>query len=201
MVTYTYSLDDDFINGINPTCLDRTIREYGFPFELDSVNVEYGIDEVTILFNEPLSASDKEDLDGLISVHNPLETCDFENRLTIGPTKIDFTLSDHSSHEYIYNNSTSWIVGRSFIFDGTSIWTPKKFSVIASLKKAATGTVRLYDATNNNYISEISWTDVDKTIQSTETFINLPTETALIEIQLKTSNQGNDARLHYLALY
>lgn len=203
MTIYNYDLSHDFVNGVNPTCLDRTIDEYGFSAELLGVNIEWGSDEVTINFDGDLSTSDKEDLDTIISSHNPLYTCDLENNATIigGGTKVDFILAEHSSHEYIYCKSTSWTIATSFIFEGSFNWQPLKFSVIASLKSTGSGIVRLYDQTNNNEICSIEWTNQNKHIASTETFYNIPTAPALIELQYKATTKNKDARLHYAAIY
>ncbi len=203
MTIYSYDLSNDFINGINLTCLDRVIVEFGFPIALSSVNIEYKTNSVTVIFDGDLSTSDKEELDTIISFHNPLSTCDLENNATIigGGTKVDFILTEHSIHEYIYCKSTSWTIATSFIFEGSFNWKPQRFSVIASLKSAGTGTVRLYDQTNNNEICSIDWTNIPKHIISTETFNNIPTKPALIELQYKTGTKNKDARLHYAAIY
>ena len=201
MTTYNYNLSNDFINGINPTCLDRGISDYGFPITLSSVNIEYETDTVSIIFETDLSVTDKEDLDVLISAHNPLTTCEVETSASIGGTKVDFVLANQSGLEYIYNKTISWAVATSFIFEGSLNWVPQKFSVISSLKDTATGSVRLYDQTNNNEICSIDWTNTSKGIVSTETFSNIPNIPALIEVQYKTDTKNNDDRLHYVALY
>ena len=201
MTTYNYNLSNDFINGINPTCLDRTIVDYEFPITLSGVNIEYATDTVTIVFDGDLSVPDKEDLDTIISVHNPLSTCELEDGASIGGTKVDFVLANQSGLEYIFNKTTSWAIATSFIFEGSLNWNPKKFSVISSLKDTATGSVRLYDQTNNKEICSIDWTNILKGIVSTETFNNIPDIPALIEVQYKTDSKNKDARLHYVALY
>jgi len=201
MTTYTYDLSNDFINGINPTCLDRTIVEYEFPIILSAINTEYETDTVNIVFDGDLDNKDKEDLDEIISNHNPLTTCDPENSPLIGGTKIDFSLSNQSGLDYIYTKEKNWVIATSFVYEGSFNWIPQKFSVISSLKDEATGSVRCYDQTNNNEICNLEWTNIAKSISSTEEFYNIPDVPSIIEIQFKTSKKNYDARLYYVALY
>lgn len=117
-------------------------------------------------------------------------------------TGISFTMSDHASHDYVGTGTTSYTNIRSFVYDGTEIWTPEHFLVIASLSRAgATGLARLYDHTHNNVIAIVSWTNLDKQIVSTTTLSNLPLSDSIIELQVATDTNGTDARVHYMALY
>ncbi len=115
---------------------------------------------------------------------------------------ISFTMSDHAAHDYVGTATTSYTNIRSFVYDGTGIWTPKNFSVIASLSKTgATGSARLYDFTNNNEIAVLNWTNLNKQIITTGSLSNLSTGQSLIELQVSINANGTDARLHYMALY
>jgi len=201
MSIYNYNLSNDFINGINPTCLDRTIVEYEFPITLSAVNTEYETDNVSIVFDGDLSNSEEEDLDTIISNHNPLTTCAPENDTLTGGTKVDFSLSNQSGLDYIYTKEKNWVIATSFVYEGSLNWIPQKFSVISALKSEATGSVRCYDQTNNNEICNLDWTNISKSISSTEEFYNIPDIPSIIEIQFKTSKKNNDARLYYVALY
>lgn len=115
---------------------------------------------------------------------------------------ISFTMSDHAAHDYVGTATTSYTNIRSFVYDGTSIWTPKSFAIIASLSKAgASGSARLYDYTNNNEIEVISWSNLNKEIITSSSLINLPVNQALIELQVLINSPGTDARVHYMAFY
>lgn len=116
---------------------------------------------------------------------------------------INFTMSDHQSHDYVANGDITYLTLRSFLYDGTTIWTPEKFSVIGSMANASavTGYARLYDYTNNNQIIEVTWGVVNKNVYTSSVISNLPTSPAILELQTKTENRGKDIRLHYMALY
>ena len=142
-----------------------------------------------------------DDLDIIISNHNPDIVCEQEITSNIGSTIISFPLNDNST-DYIYNKKTDWKVGLTFIYEGSNVWIPKKFSIIASMESSGDiGSARLFDQTNNKEICIITWTNESKILLSTETFYNLPNTETLIELQFKTSNKKNEVRLHYLALY
>jgi len=115
---------------------------------------------------------------------------------------ISFTMSDHAFHDYVGIGKITYTNVRSFIFDGTDIWTPQKFSITASLSKpGATGYARLYDYTNNNIISVITWTNQYKEMITSSSLSNLPAGKALIELQVLTNIKGTDAKLYYMSLY
>ena len=115
---------------------------------------------------------------------------------------ISFTMSDHQSRDYVANGDRTWVSIRSFVFDGTNLWTPKKFAVISSRAgKSTTGYARLFDYTNGLEIAQIAWTAEDKQIYINSNLQNLPTGEAIIEFQTKTAKNGRDIRTHYMALY
>lgn len=78
MTIYNYTLSTDFSNNINPTCLDKTIEDYGFSNQLNGITVEYDDDIVAIDFTGSLSPSDKSDLDTIITNHDP-DDCEEES--------------------------------------------------------------------------------------------------------------------------
>ncbi len=204
MITYNYNLSADFINGINPTCMDRTISGYGFTIEFIAILVEYATGEVQVIFDSDLSAGEKDDLDTLISVHNSVTTCDLEiNANHSANNGVNFTMSDHAAHDYVETATTVWTTIRSFIYAGTAAWIPENFLLITSMSKSnsESGTARLFDFTNNNEISLINeWTGTGKQFYKSS-LDNLPLTESLIELQVKSTSGGTGARVHYMALY
>jgi len=69
MANYIYSESGDFSNGVNLTCLDKSIEEYGFgtPF----TGIIHEADVITIMFNGSLGTNDQDDLDIIITNHDP----------------------------------------------------------------------------------------------------------------------------------
>ena len=78
MAEYVYSLDTNFPNGLNMSCLHDTIDEYGFPVTFDGIKGEG--DVITIMFIGDLSGTDQTILNGMISAHNP-ENCPLDDSL------------------------------------------------------------------------------------------------------------------------
>jgi len=201
MIKYDYAISVYFTTKIIPDCLHLILSEYGFSSTFLGLTIEYGKDVVEIYFETELSTSDKDDLDILIASYDPDNICHQDVVNDLGDTKINFTLTDNST-DYIANKIDKWKIAATFIYEGNIVWTPKRFSVIASLEVfGATGSVRLFDPNNNNELCIIDWTNESKLLLSTETFNNLPNSETLIEVQFKTSIKQNEARLHYLALY
>ena len=115
---------------------------------------------------------------------------------------INFTMSDHQSRDYVANANRTWVTIRSFIYDGTNLWIPEKFAIIASRAgQVTTGYARLFDYTNGNEIAQIEWTDELKSVYINSTLQNLPQGQAIFELQTKTSNNGREIRSHYMALF
>ena len=114
---------------------------------------------------------------------------------------INFTMSDHASHDYVANGDNTYTNIRTFIYDGSQHWLPGKFSIIASLSASTTGYARLYDYTNNNEICEVSFTNITKGLYTTIDLQNIPTNESIIELQTKVAQKGRDIRLHFMALY
>ena len=89
---------------------------------------------------------------------------------------------------------------RSFFYEGTSVWTPTRFRVIADIGKAGeTGYARVYDVTNNLQIAEVSFTNTVKSVHITTTITNLPTGEALLELQTMGTKK-EDVRCYYAEL-
>ena len=114
---------------------------------------------------------------------------------------ITFGMSDHASRDYVGNSDSSgYTVMRSFIYDGS--FTADNFTIIASRAgQPATGTARIYDYTNNQVIATVTWSDENKAYYTTTNITNLPTGTAIFELQTITSQNGREVRIHYMALY
>jgi len=71
MAIYTYFISTDFSLGIDLNCLNDTIKNYGFSNNFDGVTAIYDDDEVNIEFVGSLSPSDEDDLDVIVSNHDP----------------------------------------------------------------------------------------------------------------------------------
>lgn len=203
METYNYTLNSDFVNGINPTCLDRTIRNYELSIVLEAVNVEYETGDVSINFSDSLPPEDKNVLDLIISNHNPVFTCELEESANTSVNGgINFTVSDHANRDYVGTGGTTWSTIRSFVFSGTASWVPTQFLIIGSLSKNSTiASARLFDYTNSKELVVVTWENLDKQVIVNKTLTNLPEGISLIELQVKVDNKGTDARTHYMALY
>ena len=78
MTIYNYILSTDFSNGIDPSCLDKTIIEFNFSNQFNGITVNYDLDLVDIDFTGNLAPSDESDLNTIVSNHNP-DTCEEES--------------------------------------------------------------------------------------------------------------------------
>ena len=107
----------------------------------------------------------------------------------------------YSSTPYLETNNNTWDTNASWSFEGTD--TVQISSMVAVLSRSSTnGTsyIRIYDATNNNTIAEISYTSSSRSIYVDTTLANLPTTRAIFDIQ--TYNDGNGkTRLWSLMVY
>jgi len=115
---------------------------------------------------------------------------------------VNFTMSDHASHDFVSNSNDTYVTLRSFIYDGSHKWIPGIFSIIASrVSQLTTGYARIFDVTNSNEIAVITWDGEEKAIYETTILQNIPEESSLFELQTKSLNKGRDINLHFMALY
>jgi hypothetical protein len=108
-----------------------------------------------------------------------------------------------ASKDYIEISSTTYVVVSTFIFRGTTIWTPANARVVCS-RSGANGTayIRLYDATNALQIFEYSFTHETRTMDSVTGFSNLPVNEAIFEMQMRRSaSNAGSPRIHAAGLY
>ena len=119
-----------------------------------------------------------------------------------GVSKQDILLSiGGNSGEYYYEcDSSYWEVIRKFQFRGTGVLGEvKSCNIIADVHDANyPGEYRLYDYTNDEFIAE--WTVTSETFENQvdNTPTNLPTESAMFEIQGKsgdTYETGNHTKI------
>jgi hypothetical protein len=94
---------------------------------------------------------------------------------------------------YLATTSTSWTPMGSFIFDGTTLkGTPQKIEVIANNQAVTQTDIRVYDVTNSNVICTYTGlTTGSQTIVDLGTLSNLPTGSAIFEVQLQTVGAGS----------
>jgi len=102
-----------------------------------------------------------------------------------------------AANSFYYTASTSYVVARRFEFRGTrNVGKPKRFSAIVEMSAAGQGDVRLYDLTNANLIGRIlDFTETAWTIKRDKTLENLPITKAIFEVQIRTDNVLQDARI------
>jgi len=117
-----------------------------------------------------------------------------------GKEKNDIHLGfgSNTSPDSFYNtSSTSYVVARRFIFRGTrKIGKPKKFRFVVEMSAAGQGDVRLYDLTNGNMIGRVlNFTETSWTIKTDATLKKLPSQKAIFEVQIRTDNVLQDARI------
>lgn len=88
-------------------------------------------------------------------------------------------------------SNKSYVVARCFYFVGTQIiGTPTSIKVIAHMYESATGTLQIYDYTNNTIVSEINFTNTDLQVLTCNSLSNLPPSEAILQIRAKTSSNN-----------
>lgn len=103
---------------------------------------------------------------------------------------------------YLVCADTDWVTRRVFIFQGTDkLGAPQKVRVTAYTETpTAPGYLRLYDVTNLNEIAYIdNIAETSATIYADEDLQNLPSDSSIFEIQLKTTKKG-ELHVHSLLL-
>lgn len=118
---------------------------------------------------------------------------------------IEFAMGD-KVRDYTLSRNNCYTISRSFIFDGTNVWTPKRFTIIGSghywWRYGLTGYARLYDYTNNRIICEISWNAEtrEKVVVSTTDIQNLPQTESVFELHIMSNMHGKYVRCYYMSL-
>lgn len=108
-----------------------------------------------------------------------------------------------SSTPYLEYNNTSWKVAMRFPYEGTNTIALSKVVIIASRSgTSGSSEFRIYDLTNGNQISYVSWSAAAITRYEDTTLVNLPANSAIFEVQLKKDAGGSSkTRLHSLMVY
>lgn len=107
-----------------------------------------------------------------------------------------------SSSPYIEYSSKSWQVVSQFLFLGSTVVLPKEFIVVGS-RNGTSGSAdcRLFDYTNSLEIASLTWTSGAVDYYTDDSLINIPTDRAIIEIQIKKSaTSASKVRLHSFIL-
>ena len=97
-------------------------------------------------------------------------------------------------HDYIKTKNLYWQTINVFIFTGTHrVGTPSAIKCVAKMNDDKyTGSIRLYDSTNNHIISQIdNIENEDALIYTDLTTYNWPTDECIMEIQAKSSCSRN----------
>lgn len=94
---------------------------------------------------------------------------------------------------YIKIGNSTWKEIGAFEYRGTNVVTLSRLAItVARSGNDGTARFRLYDKTNNNQIAIINFTSKNKTSYSTTSFTNLPSSSAVIEIQAKITGGDDD---------
>jgi len=107
-----------------------------------------------------------------------------------------------SSKDYFETSDTNWVVALSIPYPGTDLFASEEFMIIGS-RDNTTGIAncRLYDYTNSNEVCSIDWIPSTKNLYTTTSFINMPTGSAILEVQIKKdSPSASKARIHSCVL-
>jgi hypothetical protein len=86
--------------------------------------------------------------------------------------------------------TTTWTTLAAMAFEGFATYPISVCYAVVSLSNVGEGAVRVQDVTNNNTITEISWTDSSQHIEIDPTLENVPTGLAVFEIQLRKITGG-----------
>lgn len=91
----------------------------------------------------------------------------------------------------------TWCTSSTFLYSGstTNVGSPNEFGIIYSLPANVTFSVRLWDVTNSQELAIMTGLtgSVQKYYQSTSTFTNIPTGTAVVELQFCRTSTANRA--------
>jgi hypothetical protein len=102
---------------------------------------------------------------------------------------------------YFTTESTTYVITRSFVFEGTTNWGTPTSTVFLTGRSSALVTMaaRLYDVTNGNVICEsLGIAGNYPTITINNALLNLPAGQATFEIQIKkTAGGGSTAARGY----
>jgi len=165
MATYTYSIINDFPNGLETSQLQTEIKTNITNISrIDTIN-----DEVDIVFDATLSEGNITTLNGIIASHVPYypPTDQFIIPITKGQS-----------------SNTSFTALTTFEFPGLN--NVKNINVI-SYNPYSSYTLKLLDITNNNIIAEELFTNTSVNINTFATISNIPSGTTILELQSKST--------------
>jgi len=92
---------------------------------------------------------------------------------------------------YLPVSSASWETICAFIYDGSDNYPVSEFKILASrYGESGLAECRLYDATNDNVIAEMSWTTMTRQILTDSSLTNVPTGQAQFEVQVKEAGSS-----------
>jgi len=167
----------------------------------DEINGENGItpgiigitmtdDNVDVIFDATLSAGEQTTLDGLLSSHNNSPIKGRDNFHVVNP-RINTI------------KSTSYSRVVAFKYDGADkIGTIDYIDIISYKHSNITSySARIYDKTNNNIIAEkTGMTNDVEEIHDLGTISNVPTDKAILELQMKKVGGNNNNKIYIESL-
>jgi hypothetical protein len=142
-------------------------------------------DNVDIVFDTQLSASEKTTLDGLVSGHNPANFISYYIVGQVIPRNSEFTQTDYKR-------------AGTFEYSGTS--TSSEITRISAVSYQDSGvtnySIRIYDEKNNKEIAIGTFTNETEDICVLDSISNLPTESSIFEVQVKKTGGNGKMKVH-----
>jgi len=176
--TYTKSLSSDFGGSLKSEQFHEEIVASSIVPALNAVNTTG--DVVDIVFASALSGAEQTTLDTLITNHTPDTTPELNNKRIV-------SVRNRGSTDATYK-----VYGK-FTFPGS---TNASVKTISRMQAGATDySIKIYDFTNDQTITENTYTNVPAAINNV-VCSNVPASEAIWEVQVKVSSPGSDKKMH-----
>ena len=194
MSLYSYAKSKKFQNGINLKNLKSEIENNG-NINKNIINIFYTSETVNIKFDTDLSSEEQNILENTIIPNH-----DYNETVNVSSTYNIIT-------PYIENSSITtknYIVSASFIYDGSVFNNIVKIGLLTEMQNNnnlnSSYDIKIYDQTNNQLIKEINnLTNNKKQIINITNLSNIPSNEAIIEIYVKTTN--HTVKVYYINVF
>lgn len=192
--TYSYSVSNDFSNGVDTSLLHQEIVNSSIVTELLGMNLNG--DDLDIVFSSALSAGEVTTLDALVDAHDPDAPGSgviTEQNVLIHPITLPIK---------IRYKSTNYLTATTFIYIPSIMEEIIQIKALSYVSRSnTTYYIRLYDNTNHNVLTETSLTNTGMQIINLNDVSNLPTSESMILIQVKASSSSARIYLNHLLIY
>jgi len=182
----TKSLSSDFSGNLKSEQFHQEILDSSITTSLNGINVTGNV--VEIEFDGTLDAGETTTLNTLISNHVPDNSPSKKNFFTFDPRTSDTTATSYKT------------IRSSFKYAGSDeIGVINYIEIIGYKDSSPTSyAVRVYDVTNNNILAEkTGLTNTEEEIIDLGSISNIPTQSAILEIQAKrVGGNGNNKRVY-----